>query len=165
MKRHLLDVGVLFVVASIATGYFVATEPSWRSVVLRIYVFVVGALAMFVILSASGSALPKRRRSDFELALSRAGRPPEKVSDLERVQREVTLGVGSAHDLHTRLAPDLREIATARLERNGRRLSPETAGRWWDLLRPDREPPDDKFARGIALEDLRACIDDLARIG
>ena len=165
MRRHLLDIVVIGTVASMAAAYFAFTEPSWRSVVIRAYVFVIGALLMLALVSAASDALPKRRRSDFDLALARAQSPPAKVSDLERVQREVTLAVGSAHDLHTKLVPHLREIADARLERVGRRSSPETLGRWWDLLRPDREPPEDRFAPGIKLADLRECLADLERIG
>jgi uncharacterized membrane protein len=165
MRKHLLDVVVIGTIASIAAAYFAFTEPSWRSVVVRAYVFVIGALCMLTLVSAAADALPKRRRSYFDLALARAQQPPSPVSDLERVQREVTLAVGSAHDLHSKLVPHLREIADARLQRVGRRASPETLGRWWELLRPDREPPEDRFAPGIKLADLRQCLADLERIG
>jgi len=164
MRRHLLDLVLLGLVASGVAAYLAGTEPQWRSVVIRSYVFVIGALLMFVLIAAAGDALPKRRRSELDLALSATNRRPQKVSDLERVQREVTLAIGSAHDLHFRLVPHLREIAEARLERAGRRPSPETLGRWWELLRPDREPPVDRFHSGIALADLRDCIRDLERI-
>ena len=48
----------------------------------------------------------------------------------------------SAYDLHFRLLPHLREIAQARLERAGRTPGPDTLGRWWELLRPDRPAPE-----------------------
>lgn len=164
MKRHLLDLLVLGVTATIVASYFLVTEPQWRSIVIRVYVFVIGALAMVVLVSAAGDALPKRRGSDFELALRSGQRAPAKVSDLERVQREVTLALGSAHDLHFKLIPHLREIAQARLERAGRTPSEQTLGRWWELLRPDREPPEDRFQTGIKLDELRDCLDDLEKI-
>lgn len=165
MRRHAIDLIVVLTAATVAAAYLFATDPSWRSIIFRAYVLMLGAFAMLFLISAVGNAIPKRRRSHFELALARSQSAPAKVSDLERVQREVTLAISSAHDLHTRLAPHLREIAQARLERTGRTLSPHTAGRWWDLLRPDREPPADKFARGIPLAELRECLDDLERIG
>ncbi len=164
MRRHLLDLGILLFVATSAFAYLVVAEPHWRSIVIRAYAFVVGGLAMIVLVSVAGDALPRQRNSAFELALGRGQRKPAKISDLERVQREVSLAVSSAHDLHAKLAPDLREIAQARLERSGRRLDEDTAGEWWALLRPDREPPADKFAPGIKLADLRRCLQDLARI-
>jgi uncharacterized membrane protein len=164
VRRHLLDLIVLGVIASGVATYLALTEPGWRSVVIRIYIFVIGALAMVVLVSAAGDALPKRRRSEFAIALAAADRPPAKVNELERAQREVTLALGSAHDLHYKLIPHLREIAQARLERAGRKPSPETLGRWWELLRPDREPPVDRFESGIKLTDLRECLHDLERI-
>ena len=81
-----------------------------------------------------------------------------------RHQREVTLGTASAYDLHHRLLPQLRQIADARLERGGRVASPETLGRWWELLRPDRPTPDDRYAPGISQSELRALVADLQRL-
>ena len=164
MRRHLLDLIVLGSVATITVVYLVFSEPQWRSIVIRIYVFVIGALVMFILVMAAGDAVPKRRRSEFDIALAAAQRPPPKVNELERAQREVTLAMSSAHDLHFKLIPHLQEIARARLERAGRRPSEETLGRWWELLRPDREPPVDRFASGIKLAELRQCLHDLARI-
>jgi hypothetical protein len=164
MRRHLVDVIILGVLASGAAAYLAMSEPQWRDTVIRAYVFVIGALVMLVLVTAAGDAFPRKRRSPFERALADPPRPAAKVPDLERVEREVTLAIGSAHDLHTRLLPHLREIAQLRLARSGRRLDEHTAGEWWELLRPDREPPEDKFASGIKLEDLRRCLDDLARI-
>lgn len=164
MRRHLLDVVLLGLLALGVAAYLAVTEPQWRSIVIRAFVFVLGALLMVVLVSAAGDALPRGRRSDFDRALAATVSGPQKLTDLERVQREVTLAVGSAHDLHTRLVPHLREIADARLERVGRTASPATLGRWWELLRPDREPPEDRFAPGIRLDDLRACLQDLERI-
>jgi uncharacterized membrane protein len=164
MRRHLLDVILLGVLASGVAAYLAFTEPQWRGIVIRGFVFTIGTLLMIVLLAAAGDALPRRQRSDFDRALSATAPGPQKLTDLERVQREVTLAVGSAHDLHFRLVPHLREIANARLERGGHAASPETLGRWWELLRPDREPPEDRFAPGIRLDDLRACLHDLERI-
>ena len=76
----------------------------------------------------------------------------------------MTLATASAYDLHFRLLPHLREIAQARLERAGRSPGPDTLGRWWDLLRADRPPPEDRFAKGISQAELRALVSDLARM-
>ncbi|HEV2592202.1 MAG TPA: hypothetical protein VGU02_09950 [Gaiellaceae bacterium] len=164
MRRHVPDLIVLGAVATGVAIYLVVSEPGWRSIVIRAYIFVVGALVMLVLVAAAGDAFPRRRRSDFDRALAAAEVPTPKVNELERAQREVTLALGSAHDLHFKLIPHLREIAQARLERAGRRPSEETLGRWWELLRPDREPPVDRFETGIKLAELRECLDDLARI-
>jgi len=161
MRRHLFDLVALLVIATIVAGYLLLTEPSWRSPVLRVYVFVVGALAMLALVAAAGDAFPRRRRSQLDLALREADAPERPLQELDRLQREVTLGCAAAFDFHHRLLPQLREIAQARLERTGRAPGPDTLGRWWELLRPDREPPVDRFGSGIELDELSELVRDL----
>lgn len=165
MKRHLLDLAVLFVAGSLVAGYLALTLPGLRNVVLHSYVFAVGALVMLGVIAAAGDAVPRRRRSDFEVALARSEPDERSLADLERMARQVTLASASAYDLHVRLLPQLREIAQCRLERAGRPASPETLGRWWELLRPDRPEPVDRFAPGISQSELRALVADLERMG
>jgi hypothetical protein len=165
VRRHLFDLVALLVVASIVVGYLVLTEPSWRSPVVRVYVFVVGGLAMLALVAAAGDAIPHRRRSQFDVALRESEARERPLPELERLEREVTLATAAAFDFHHRLLPQLREIARARLERTGREPGPDTLGRWWELLRPDREPPAERFGAGIPLDELRALVADLERLG
>jgi hypothetical protein len=165
MRRHLFDLTALVVVSTIVAGYLLLTEPSWRSPILRVYVFVVGALAMIALVAAAGDAFPRRRRSQLDVALREADAPERPLPELERLQREVTLSCAAAFDFHHRLLPQLREIAQARLERTGRAPGPDTLGRWWELLRPDRDPPVDRFGSGIQLDELRELVAYLERIG
>jgi hypothetical protein len=164
VRRHLLDLIVLFVFVTILCIYVVVAQPSIRDTVVRIYVFVVGGLLMLAIVAAAGDALPRRRVSDFDRALAEGVGKEKPLPELEKLNREVTLGTASAYDLHFRLLPHLREIAQCRLERGGHTASPETLGRWWELLRPDRPAPDDRSAPGITPADLRALIADLDRM-
>ena len=164
MRRHLLDLIVLFVFVSLASLYVALAQPGVRNVTLHAYVFVVGGLLMLGIVAAAGDSVPRRRRSDFDTALGEAQVRERPVAEVERVQREVTLSVATAYDCHVRLLPALREIAQARLERTGRTLNAETAGRWWDWLRPDRPGPEDRFAPGISQSELRALVADLERM-
>ena len=83
----------------------------------------------------------------------------------ERVQREVTLSMTSAYDLHHRLLPELREIARTRLERRGLSFAQEHLGRWWDLLRPDRPAPEDRHGPGASLADIGTAIARLEQVG
>ena len=118
----------------------------------------IGALLLVgLVAEATGG----HRRSPFDSALDERTQPPPVLAELARLEREVTLSTATAHDLHFRLLPTLREIAWSRLERSGREPGPDTLGRWWELLRPDREPPADRFARGISEHDLRALVGDL----
>lgn len=164
MRRHVLDLSVLLVIATAVFGYVALAQPSDRTLAVHVYVLVVGGVAMLGIVSTFGDALPRRRRSMFDQALKGAAHPeatPEQVASLERA---VTLGVSSAYDLHRRLLPQLREIAQSRLERSGRTAGPETLGPWWELLRPDRPEPEDRFASGLPEAELRALVADLERM-
>jgi hypothetical protein len=109
--------------------------------------------------------VPRRLRSELDRALAESGRRERPLPELERTQREVTLATATAYDLHVRLLPHLREIAQCRLERTGKTAGPDTLGRWWELLRPDRPEPDDRFAPGIKQAELRALVSDLERMG
>ena len=160
----MLDVAILFVLATGVCAYVAFGVPAERSLSIRIYLLFIGALLMLVVVSAVNSAAPRARRSDLTSALREQTPPAGPVPQLAKVERAVTLSIGNAYDLHTRLLPQLREIAAARLERRGRRPGPDTLGRWWELLRPDRPEPSERFAPGIPEAELRALVADLEKI-
>ncbi len=164
MRRHLLDLIILFVLISIVCIYISVAQPGIRNVTLHAYVFALGGLLMLGVVAAAGDAVPRRQRSELDRALAAAGDHERPLPQIERIEREVTLATASAYDLHYRLLPHLREIAQCRLERTGKTSSPETLGRWWDLLRPDRPEPEDRYAPGITQADLRALVADLERM-
>jgi hypothetical protein len=159
-----LDLLLYLAVATIAFAVVATTLPGDRDIAVRIYAVAVGGLLMAAVISSFESQLPRGRKSDLTRALDEKPAEPERIAALRRMEREVTLAVGNAHDLHTKLLPHLRDIAAARLERTGQRPGPETLGRWWELLRPDRPAPDERFARGISEAELRAVVADLEKI-
>jgi hypothetical protein len=82
-------------------------------------------------------------------------------NELVRVERDLVLSVSNAGELHARLLPQLREVATARLAARhdlarARELLGEDA---WELLREDRPAPDDRAAPGLPLRDIAALVD------
>ena len=158
MRRHLLDLAILLVVATAACAAVALQAPGDRRAALHAYFLFLGALLMFVVVSGVGEAVPVARGSSLRRALDEPPATPTPVPQLAKVEREVTLSVANAYDLHVRLLPHLREVAAARLERSGRRPGPETLGAFWPLLRPDRPAPEDRFARGIGERDLRALV-------
>ena len=164
MRKHLFDLVILFVFLSIVAIYIVLAQPGVRNVTLHAYVLLVGGLIMLGVVAAAGDAVPKRHRSEFDRALAAAVRGDKPLHEVERMEREVTLGAATAYDLHVRLVPQLRQIAQARLERAGRPMGPETLGRWWELLRPDRPAPEDRHGPGISQSELRALVSDLERM-
>ena len=164
MRRHLLDLVILFIGISLISGYVALAQPKARDVTLHAYVFLVGGLLMLGVVAAAGDAVPRRLRSELDHALSDTVRRERPPPELEKLKREVTLATASQYDLHYRLLPQLREIAQARLEQAGREPGPETLGRWWELLRPDRPAPEDRFSKGITQAELHALVADLARM-
>jgi hypothetical protein len=165
VRRHLLDLIVLFILSSLICGYIALAQPSLRSVTLHVYVFLLGGLLMLGIVAAAGDSVPRRQRSELDRALSEPRHREQRLADLEKAEREVTLATATAYDLHCRLLPHLREIAQCRLERTGKTSGPDTLGRWWELLRPDRPEPEDRFGPGIKPAELRALVSDLERMG
>lgn len=164
MRRHAFDLVLIWLGATVVLGYMALSEPNWRTILVRLYVLLLGMLVLFALLASASERLPSSRRSPFEAALPRGTPPALPLPELERMKREVALACATSYDLHSRLLPHLREIADTRLERTGRSAGPETLGRWWDLLRPDRREPDDRFAPGIKEAELRALVSDLERL-
>jgi hypothetical protein len=164
MRRHLLDLAVLLGLSTIACAYIAIDQPGVRNLAIYAYVLIVGGLVMLAIVSSFGDALPRHRRSQFDEALVEVKHGDRTPAQVEQIERAVTLGVANAYDLHLRLLPHLQEIAQCRLERVGRTSSPETLGRWWELLRPDRPEPADRFAVGLPRDELVALVADLERM-
>ena len=131
---------------------------------MRVSAFICLLLAAGIAALASPTRGTAAQRMPIGFMLAAVEPEYRRLPELERMEREVTLGVASSFDLHFRLLPDLREIARARLERVGKVPSPETLGRWWELLSPDRPAPDDRFAKGISEAELRALVADLEKL-
>jgi hypothetical protein len=98
--------------------------------------------------------------------------PPERPRELERLEREVYLSLGSGFYLHHRMRPVLREIAAHRLlTKHGVDLDHKPGAAEallgepaWSWLRPDRPEPRDRWATGPPLAELRAVVDAVERI-
>ena len=161
MIRSRRDTIVYVVLATIIFAVFASAAPGQRSVGLHVYLLAVGGIVLTGLAASITNAVLPRGRSELTRALDAKSSPPERTPELARVERAVTLGVGNAWDLHTRLLPQLREIAQARLERAGKQPGPDTLGRWWELLGPDRPEPTERFAPGIDEAELRALVADL----
>jgi hypothetical protein len=161
VKRGLAPVPVAVVltlacVAALATG-----APGGLAV--RAWLLALGGLGLF---TAAFALRTPAGPSDLERALHCKPPKQERPLQLERIERELVLGAGSAFDLHYRLRQTLREIAAQRLfDRQGLVLD-ETGpdvltAETWALLRPDREAPSDRHATGIPLARLGAIISEL----
>jgi hypothetical protein len=143
--------------------------PGRSELAVRIYVLVLAAFALAHLLSALRSALPPRRPSAFDAALTKRTRPVRRIPELERMEREVALGLATAFDLHYRLRPRLRGVAAELLAaRRGIELdsNPDAARRalgddTWEIVRGDLEPPRERFAAGLDIASLRRAVEAL----
>jgi hypothetical protein len=137
----------------------------------RLYVLFVGALVLLTLVGATEFAA-HAEPSAFERALVPRRRGRTRPDELERLERQVALSVLNAFDFHVRLRPALREATGAALwRRHGIDLdsAPERARAvlppaLWDVVRPDRRPPDDRHAPGLALERVDALVAEIERM-
>lgn len=172
MRRELVAVAVAAAGLAAGLAAVAVVAPVSTERLVDVYVLLVGALLLFSLVRATGATGGRGVRSAFDRAL-RAPRPPtRRPAELESLERTVTLAATSAFDLHVRLRPVLREIAEHRLAASrGLRLdsaSPDVrqalGHELWELVRPDRPPPEDRFAAGIAAERLRRHVRALESI-
>jgi hypothetical protein len=167
VRRHVLGALKVLVLPTIALGVVVGLAPGHAGLALRVYALVVCGTALVVALLALRHAFPPERplRGDRRARTERR-KPP---SSLARIEHEAALGIAGSFDLHYRLVPRLRSIASGLLE-SRRRIAlerqPEAARAalgetTWSLVRPDREAPDDRLARGIPPAELARVVDSL----
>lgn len=151
--------------ATAALVILLALRPLSTSRALAIWVVMVAALALLLLVEHSREG--RGTRSRFEAALRRPPAATSQPVELLRVERELELGIAGAGNAHRRLLPLLREAAAARLaSRHGVELErrPDAArallgDEVWELLRPDRPEPADRFGPGVPRERVAAVIE------
>ena len=169
MSRRALRLGRVPALLTLVLLLLLAAFPGRAEIELRVYVLLLAAFVLGRVLARLRASLPERGVSPVDAALNRRPRRPERIPELEKIEREVTLGQATAFDLHFRLRPTVRRIASELLRaRRGIDLdtSPEAARRalgdeTWELVRPDREQPLERFGRGIELASLRKVVASL----
>jgi hypothetical protein len=162
-------------VATVALLTVALASPRYRAPAAQIFVIVVGALAIRLLIQAVRLATSVPGPFAFDRVLIPP--PPHRPalpSEPERIRFEVGAATHRALELNHQLRRRLRGIAQDRLEAEhgidldadpqaSRRLLGEEA---WDLLRPDREPPADRFGPGMPLEGVTRiveAVEELAR--
>ncbi|MBA2475596.1 MAG: hypothetical protein H0V40_06550 [Actinobacteria bacterium] len=136
------------------------------------YLLFAGGLLLLGLVTATRTAGGPAGESLYERALRRRRLRPERPAALIRTERAVSLAAATSFDVHRRVRPLLREIAEHRLWA-GRGLELDSGGPevrsalgepLWELLRPGREAPDDRFQPGLRPAELAAALDTLERI-
>jgi hypothetical protein len=126
-------------------------------------------VVVIVLLLALRRAYPSERVLRAPASRPSRATPP---ASLARIELEAALAVGGTFDLHYRLVPRLRTIAVGLLL-SRRRVSleqdPDMARTIlgedaWEVVRPDRPPPEDRLAPGIPARELARIVDALEAI-
>ena len=168
MRRILFRWVPLSVFATIALGVTLALVPVDRELLLRVYALALGGLGLAT-MSAATAFAARRTRSPFAEALRRPPERPSRPEALERLERQVALGVENAADFHFRLRPVLVAATDAALWRRHalplERARTLVSSELWDVVRPDIEPPLDRRARGPSLDRVSGLLDEIERIG
>lgn len=160
----------ILTVSLVAAGVLFFADVD-ATLAVRIYVLVLGGLVLLTLVAATEFAA-RSGPSAFERALARSRRPDARPDELERLERQVALSVQNAFDFHARLRPAFRAAAGAALwRRHGVDLEtqPKRAAALlppdlWDVVRPDREPPEDRLAPGLSLERIDQLVTEIERM-
>jgi hypothetical protein len=153
------------VIAAGALGIGVALAGPDRGVAFYAYVLAVVALAAAAIGSRVGKAWPATPA--FERLLPLRIEPEPRVLQLEGLVNRLAAPI--EYDVHNRLRPLVQEIVSARLaaqhgldiDRRPERAQALVGPRTWELIRPDREPPRDRFLQLWPPRELTALVDEL----
>ena len=173
MRAGRSNIIALVVLGSIVWAVVAFLLPGRREVATDAYVLFLGAIGLLVAVRATRAASPDVHEPSLAAELDDPlDVPPERPRELERLEREVYLSLGSSFYLHHRMRPVLREIASHRLlMKHGVDLDqkPDAAAALlgepaWAWLRADREEPRDRWATGPPLAELEAVVDAVERI-
>jgi hypothetical protein len=146
----------LVALPTIALGVALALAPTRATLEVHVWLLVVLSLGLIAFLVAGQAAFP-RTPSAFTASLRRVPVDEARPGSLLHLERTASMAGSAAFDVHFRLRPTLRELATellsARrgidLDREPDRSRAVLGDETWDLVRPDRPPPADRHGAGI----------------
>jgi hypothetical protein len=154
---------------TVALLAIVVFAPGRVELGVRIYVLVLCAAVIVVLLLALRRAYPEESVLREPTARAPTRVPPP---SLARIELETALAVAGSFDLHYRLVPRLRAVATGLLSsRRQVALAEEQdtarailGDEAWELVRPDRPAPRDRLAKGIAPRELGRVVDAMEAV-
>jgi hypothetical protein len=158
-------------IVSAVAGVIALTSSGGHVLLLDVYLLCMGGVLLLALVRTTRAQAPSARASQFDRALAAMRRQPPDSGDLA-LAHELELSTYNAFHLQARLRPVLRDIAAHRLRsRYGVELDREAArarelvgAQAWELVRPDRPPPEDRLARGPDADQLAVVVDQLEAI-
>lgn len=165
MRRDVIAAARALVVPTLAVLAVAAFWPGRLGVSVRIYALIVCVAVMVVALASLRRVFPPASPLATKAARRVSPRPPS----LERMANLAALGVAGSFDVHHRLRPRVRAIASALLSSRRRialDVQPDEAraalgDETYEFVRQDRPPPEDRLARGMPVPQLRRVVDSL----
>jgi hypothetical protein len=170
MSSKLVNVARTLAFPTLIVAIALVFVPGHASLAVRVYVLVLSgyalALGVLALRRAFPAAQPLRPKGRRRIARRK---PP---ATLHRIEQEVALGISGSFDLHHRLRPRLRGLARdLLLARRGVSLDDEPdaarhvlGDQAWELVRSDRQAPEDRLARGIPPSELADVVQALERV-
>jgi hypothetical protein len=172
LRRRLGGAAAAAFAGAIPLGLVLLLRRGVAEVALDVYLLYLAGVLLLAFVQATREAAPPDPHAAFTRALARKPRTRERLGELSRQEREVALAIDAAYDLHVRLRPTLRLVAAHRLasrrnvdlDREPEKARAILGDDAWELVRADRPPPDDRFARGIPRDTLRAIVERLESV-
>jgi hypothetical protein len=170
VKRIFRRVLRLGAAVSATAGFLALFTRAPGGLVLDIWLLAIAAILLLALFRVARLLAPIAG-SPLDEAASRM-RPQSPREPELALERDVELSRANEFHFHLRLRPVLREIAAHRLQsRYGVELDQERArarelvpARTWEVVDPDRPPPEDRLAQGPAVRSLSALVDELERL-
>jgi hypothetical protein len=170
LRRDLLDTARLLIVPAAAFAFVLVFVPGRAGLAIRVGALVLCGFGVGLMVAALRRAFP---REEPLRPPERKRREPRSVPEtLVRMEGRTALGVAGAFDLHFRLRPRLRGVATELLASRcgiGLDAEPDRAREvlgeeTWEIVREDRPPPTDRLARGIPIPELHRVVESLENL-
>ena len=162
LARSATVTGILLALLMVRAPYFDLALRLWLVSLAAIVVWALSARSL-----TGWTRAPERGRP-LNWRWRRPGPAPERIRGLEELEYAVDFSQTTAFDFHYRLRPHLVSVATHRLAGHGVQLEaqPDRARQLlgeeaWDLVRPDRLPPERRNDRGQDLTRLRRVVERL----
>lgn len=167
MKRRFSESGVLAALGTLPLVVVLVLYPGETSRALDVYIVFLGALFLLALVRVAPGEREERphprRREDKQ---------PERIVELDRLERDVVLATGSELEQHVRIKPLLRDVVEDRLWRSrGIELdqSPDRArealgDELYELVKPGRPDPNARYFRGLDLKALARVLDRIEAI-
>ena len=170
MRRIVWRAIRLGALVSLVAGTLALFTDGWGPLVLDGWLLGIAAVLLLALFRVTRLLTP-RADSPLEQAIERM-RPREAPVPELAIERDVELSRGNDLHFHVRLRPILREIAAHKLrsqygvelDREPARARELVPARTWQVIDPDRPPPEDRLGPGPPVRTLSAVVDELERL-